>query len=152
MPLTDEQKAELKKKFDSFDVDKDGTISIAELKAVCESMGLNKSELEIAEYIDRADKDGSGTVDFDEYCQHYAEIDEQRMWELFQKYDTKNGTEEGNGYLDLEELTALVKDLNFRNIKKRTIKYFMKQLDTNGDKKISFEEFKAMNRTKLMKK
>ena len=95
---------------------------------------------------------------------------------LIQKYDTKNGTEEGNGYLDLEELTALVKDLNFKNIKKRTIKYFMKQLDTNGDKKISFEgkifwpngvpnkeaiymlyfylitEFKAMNRTKLMKK
>ena len=36
-------------------------------------------------------------------------------------------------------MTALAKDLGHTNIKKRTIKYFMKQLDKNGDNKISFE-------------
>lgn len=56
-----------------------------------------------------------------------------------QKYDTKGGEEEGDGFLDAEEITALAKDLGHTNIKKRTIKYFMKQLDKNGDNKISFE-------------
>ena len=64
-------------------------------------------------------------------------------------------------------MTALAKDLGHTNIKKRTIKYFMKQLDKNGDNKISFEgntninkilikfllaEFKAMSLSKLKKK
>ena len=82
-PLTDEQKKELREAFNKFDIDKDGSITVTELKEVLMKMGIEKTDLEIADLIDKADKDGSGTIDFDEYCQQYIEIDEKRMLDLF---------------------------------------------------------------------
>ena len=73
----------MREAFNKFDIDKDGSITVTELKEVLLKMGIEKTDLEIADLIDKADKDGSGTIDFDEYCQQYIEIDEKRMLDLF---------------------------------------------------------------------
>ena len=66
--LSSEQKAELKKLFDSYDTDKNASVTAAELKAAFQKMGFTLSPMEIANIISKADTDGSGTIEFDEFC------------------------------------------------------------------------------------
>lgn len=54
--------------FKVFDRDGSGTISASELKAVMKSLGENLSDAEIDEMIREADKDQSGTIDYEEFA------------------------------------------------------------------------------------
>ncbi|KAJ7365241.1 translation elongation factor EF1B gamma [Desmophyllum pertusum] len=51
-----------------FDRDGDGTITTVELGTVMESLGLNSDPDELNEMIREVDEDGSGAVDFEEFC------------------------------------------------------------------------------------
>eukprot|EP00744_Colponema_vietnamica_P023351 GILI01033758.1.p1 GENE.GILI01033758.1~~GILI01033758.1.p1 ORF type:complete len:111 (+),score=34.35 GILI01033758.1:41-373(+) len=55
--------AEHKDDFDSFDVNKDGIVDAQEVRKSVPSI----SQEELAEFFSIADKDGSGSIDFDEY-------------------------------------------------------------------------------------
>ncbi|XP_046849476.1 calmodulin-like [Xenia sp. Carnegie-2017] len=55
-----------------FDVNDNGTVGTEELKKVMAKLGQNPSEKEIQEMINEVDEDGSGAVDFDEFCQMMA--------------------------------------------------------------------------------
>ena len=81
--LSEEQVAELKQAFNEFDVDGGGTINTKELGYAMRAMGMNPTENELLELINEVfaddedivvmntcqyDTDGSGQIEFPEFC------------------------------------------------------------------------------------
>lgn len=52
--------------FEHFDLDGDGQITRGELKQSLTKMGMSDEGIE--DIIDEVDKDGSGTIDYNEFC------------------------------------------------------------------------------------
>merc|ERR1712018_346429 len=59
--------ADLKEAFKIFDRDKDGYISMKELKKVCSMLGTMLTKEELDEFMAEADADGNGKLDYDEF-------------------------------------------------------------------------------------
>lgn len=75
--LTEEQKQEIREAFDLFDTDGSGelqegitnigSIDAKELKVAMRALGFEPKKEEIKKMISDIDKDGSGTIDFQEF-------------------------------------------------------------------------------------
>merc|ERR1712176_1209874 len=63
-----EEEADLKEAFKIFDRDKDGFISMKELKKVCSMLSTMLTKAELDQFMAEADKDGNGKLDYDEFC------------------------------------------------------------------------------------
>merc|ERR1719169_338267 len=68
MEFTDDQKKEFRKNFNLFDKKRTGSIPIADMGTVLRSLGQNPTEAELAALMEEVDKDKSGTIEFDEFC------------------------------------------------------------------------------------
>ena len=66
-------KIELKSCFELFDKDLSGSISVKELGECLEKMNLKLSQDELKFFMQKMDRDGSGTVDFNEFCSIFAQ-------------------------------------------------------------------------------
>ena len=66
--LTEEKRTELRKLFDQFDQDKSGVVDGKELKCAMQHLGMNTGECELQSMMRSVDLDGSGTIDFKEFC------------------------------------------------------------------------------------
>ena len=66
MDEDDELKDQLREVYEQFDPDGNG-ITIEELEGAMISWGQNPTQEELKEMMDRADQDGSGVIDFDEF-------------------------------------------------------------------------------------
>jgi len=151
LDISDEQKAEFKAAFDIFVEDStDGTITTKELGKVFRMLGQNPSEQELQEMVDEVDEDGSGTIDFDEFCQMMSkqlaaealesipERPEKELAEAFRIFDTKC-----DGYIDQEELTAAFKLLG-EPFEDWEVDAFIADGDKNEDGKMDYEEWVDM--------
>jgi|EP00670_Eutreptiella_braarudii_P005530 Ca2+-binding EF-hand superfamily protein len=65
--LTDQQKQEIKQAFDLFDTEGTGKIEAKEIKVALRALGFEPKKEEMNKIISEVDKDGSGTVDFNEF-------------------------------------------------------------------------------------
>lgn len=65
--LNDEQIAEIRKAFHACDVDGSGTIERGELAKVFSELGELPTDEELKELLNDLDKDGNGTVDWEEF-------------------------------------------------------------------------------------
>ncbi|XP_015697179.1 probable calcium-binding protein CML8 isoform X1 [Oryza brachyantha] len=65
--LTAQKKKEIKEAFDLFDIDGSGTIDPKELHTAMRALGFEMTPEQINQMIREVDKDGSGTIDFDEF-------------------------------------------------------------------------------------
>merc|ERR1712128_236300 len=68
-----DEKADLKEAFKIFDRDKDGFISMKELKKVANMLGTMLTKEELDEFMAEADADGNGKLDYDEFCKMMLE-------------------------------------------------------------------------------
>jgi len=68
MVLSAKEKGEIKEHWDSFDKDGDGHVTVDELGEVMRSIGENPTPEQIKQLIKEVDKDGNGTIEFDEFC------------------------------------------------------------------------------------
>jgi len=65
--MSREETAELKAVFDSFDVDRSGSISAEEFSSVLTALGLNLAEDKVLSMLKAADLNGNGSISFDEF-------------------------------------------------------------------------------------
>ena len=66
--LDEQQIEEFRGVFDMFDIDGDKTISVTELTKIMQTLGQNPTEEEVKKMVEEADSDGSGEIDFREFC------------------------------------------------------------------------------------
>jgi len=81
-PLTEEERARFRLAFDHFDADGSGALDHAEFRKAMIDSGMMPLRSEVTGLFQEADVDGSGTVNFDEYC-HFIQVyrAKQSWWE-----------------------------------------------------------------------
>jgi len=144
--LNPDQVNALRKAFDSFDTDKAGFISVETVSTILRMMGLKVSEKALMEIVDEVDEDGSGELEFEEFCilsaKFLIEEDEEslkeELKEAFRIYD-----KEGNGYITTEVLKDILRELDNR-LSEEDIKGIVEEVDEDGSGTLDFDEFQEM--------
>merc|ERR1712070_378115 len=143
--FSDEEKKEFRKNFNLFDKKRTGSIPIADMGTVLRSLGQNPTEAELAALVEEVDKDKSGTIEFDEFCDLMARTNktqdqmEEEIKNAFLTFDA-----DGSGFIDREELVNVLTTMG-DPVDEETINGMIAEADLDGDGKINYAEF-----TKIM--
>jgi len=138
----------LRKIFDSFDTSGKGSISTATIGSIFTIMGLKVSDEALQKIIADVDDDGSGELEFKEFCtlaaQFLIEEDmeqmEKELTEAFRIFD-----KEGNGYFTTQVLRELLHELD-DTLTDEELDGIIEEVDADGSGTIDFDEFMAMMR------
>ena len=109
--LTVEQKEEIDHAFLLFDKDRSDSIDVNELKDAMKALGIYLKKEEVRQKMTKVDKDGSGTIDKEEFMALMAEQIERRDQEeelrkVFRIYD-----DDDNGEISHDNLLRCAKEL-----------------------------------------
>lgn len=138
--LKENEVKNLKEIFQLLDKNKDGTITLEEMK---EGMSILKDkgvDINVEEIFQSIDTDKSGGINYTEFIA--ASIDqkiylkEERLYEAFRMFDKDN-----SGKISKDEIKKV---LNLNKDNDQSIDDFMKELDLNGDGEIDYNEFITM--------
>merc|ERR1712137_1509916 len=134
----------LRDSFKALDENKDGTLTLTELKAGLEKSGLEEIPSDLKQLVEEVDGDGSGQIDYTEFLaatidrQVYAR--EEVMWSAFRTFDL-----DGDGRITMAELRKVLEDGTMEAaVNAAYIADVMKEIDANGDGEIDFTEFVQM--------
>ncbi|KAG8373637.1 hypothetical protein BUALT_Bualt11G0045000 [Buddleja alternifolia] len=147
--LDEDELADLRDQFDAIDVDKNGSISIEEMRqALAKDLPWKMKDSRVLEILQAIDSNTDGLVDFSEFVaatlhvhqleEHNSEKWQQRSQAAFEKFDVDR-----DGYITPEELkmhTGL----------RGSIDPLLKEADIDKDGKISLSEFRRLLRTASM--
>ncbi|KAF7640127.1 hypothetical protein Mgra_00000574 [Meloidogyne graminicola] len=147
--------------FDYFDVNKDGHITVHELETAMNKCGVYPTKLELRIIMNQMDKDKNGLITFDEFSsmmrlqrkeQNSQRIQSQKrlinlsneqpeikkeLLDQFRLFDKDN-----DGFILPEEMKNLINELRLgKNFPEKVVDQLFLEADTDGDGKISFEEF-----------
>merc|ERR1740138_1821615 len=133
--LSAQQVAECREAFDLFDTDGSGMIDIKELKVAMCALGFEVKKDEIKKMVDDLDRDGDGSVDFDEFMAMMSgkmgdKDQREQLLEGFALYD-----EDETGKISFANLQRVAKELGER---------MSDEADRDGDGEINEEEFLAL--------
>merc|ERR1711988_265330 len=137
----------LKVCFDLFDTKKQDFLSADDLRA----MGFRPTEEELKELLIEIDEDGSGEIEFGEFCQLCAtflvedpdmETMKRELKDAFRIYD-----KEGLGYITNETLRSLIGEL-LAPLTDEELDGIIDELDEDGSGTMDFDEFCEMMMTK----
>lgn len=131
----------MKQAFEMFDADKNGTISVSEIKSVLKKLGKTMSDKEIKNMMANVDKDNSGEIDFDEFCEMMGMASEEELIrEAFNVFDCN-----GDKKISANELVYVMNAIG-EPITQEEADEMIKMADKDGDFQIDFEEFRdALN-------
>ena len=140
----------LKNCFRLFDVKKQDFLSADDLDDILRAMGFRPSKEELTEILEEIDEDGSGEIEFEEFCQLCAkflieEPDEETMKkelkEAFRVYD-----KEANGFITTDQLREIIAELDAR-LTSEDLDGIIEEIDEDGSGTMDFDEFCAMMMT-----
>ena len=118
-----------------------------DLDDILRGMGFRPSKEELKEILEEIDEDGSGEIEFEEFCQLCAkflieEPDEETMKtelkEAFRVYD-----KEANGFITTDQLREIIAELDQR-LTKEDLDGIIEEIDEDGSGTMDFDEFCAM--------
>lgn len=143
MDLTEEEIEVFKDVFGILDCSKDGSITEQEIEYVSECLGLYLTDHDIAALMHMTDRNGVGHISFGCFVKTIAHImstpqNDELMRSAFRVYDKTNC-----GYITTENLTNVLVDLNQR-IEVYEIEKMIRAYDTDGDGRLSYDEFVEM--------
>jgi calcium-dependent protein kinase len=133
---------ELKAAFQTYDLDRSGTIELEELRKVMRSLGAPEGQAELV--FKTADVLNTGNITFDEFCAAVGPIyahSEMALKRAFNVFD-----QDGNGTIDQQELRVMMTKLRVvpADVAPETIQQLFNLADTDGNGKITFEEFVSL--------
>ncbi|PRD23089.1 UNVERIFIED_CONTAM: Calmodulin [Trichonephila clavipes] len=113
-------------------------ITAAELGVVMRSLGQRPSELELRKMVHMVDKDGNGTIEFDEFLSMMSkklqESDsETELHEAFRVFD-KNG----DGFISPSELRQVMTNLG-EKLSDEEVEDMIKEADLDGDGLVNYK-------------
>ena len=126
--------------FDLFDTDGSGFIDAKELKAVLCALGFEPTKDEIRKMISDADKDGSGTINFDEFIgimtKKMGERDPRdEMIKAFRLFD-----DDETGMITFKKLKRVATELG-ESITDEELQEMIDEADRDGDGQVSLDDF-----------
>ncbi|KAK3413803.1 calcium-dependent protein kinase 28 isoform X1 [Eucalyptus grandis] len=147
--LDGEELADLKDQFAAIDVDKNGSISLEEMReALAQDLPWKMKESRVLEILQAIDSNTDGLVDFTEFVAatlhvHQMEEHDSEKWQLrsqaaFEKFDIDR-----DGYITPEEL-------RLQTGLKGSLGPLLEEADIDKDGKISLSEFRKLLRTASM--
>merc|ERR1711988_165606 len=121
-------------------------LSEEKMKEILQMMGLRVKQEALDAIIQEVDEDGSGELEFEEFCilaaRFLIEEDEEQMRkelkEAFRFYD-----KEGEGFLTIETLSGILLELE-PNLGKDELQDIIDEVDEDGSGTIDFDEFMNM--------
>ncbi|XP_040564931.1 neo-calmodulin [Lepeophtheirus salmonis] len=134
--------SELKEAFELFDEDKNGEISKEELLGLFAKLGNELSPSTLESYFRIASKDNSVGINFEEFktlwdCLTSPEEISSEIRDEFSRLD-----EDSDGFITTEEMMSVVnKFSHVLGDRKEIAEKCLKDIDINGDGKVSFPEF-----------
>ncbi|KAL8171766.1 hypothetical protein V2J09_023570 [Rumex salicifolius] len=143
--LAPQKLQEIKEAFELFDTDNSGTIDAKELNVAMRALGFEMTEEQIEQMIADVDKDGSGAIDFSEFCQMMtAKIGERDTKEdLMKAFHVID--HDKNGKISVADIHRIAKELG-EPFNDREIEEMIDAADHNGDGEVDLEEFMRMMR------
>ncbi|PKA53045.1 putative calcium-binding protein CML17 [Apostasia shenzhenica] len=141
--LDDDQLAELREIFRSFDRNNDGSLTQLELGSLLRALGLTPSVDQLEALIQKTDTNSNGLVEFSEFValvapdlvQARSPYSEEQLRQLFQIFDR-----DGNGFITAAELAHSMAKLGHA-LTAKELTGMIKEADTDGDGRINFHEF-----------
>merc|ERR1711872_146699 len=144
--LDEAQVSGLRKAFDAFDIDKKGSISVVTIATILRMMGVKVSEKNFQEIVAGVDEDGSGELEFEEFCALAAkfliEEDEEslkaELKEAFRIYDKT-----GEGFITTQTLKEILRELD-NKLTEEDLDGIIDEVDEDGSGTLDFDEFMTM--------
>ncbi|VAI23879.1 unnamed protein product [Triticum turgidum subsp. durum] len=141
--LSLEEVADIKKMFDSMDVNNKGQLTFEEFKAGLRKLGNKMHDSDLQMLMDAADVDKNGTLDYGEFVAvsiHVRKIgNDEHIQKAFSYFD-----QDKSGYIEIEELRVALTDEVDGACDEDIINGIIHDVDTDKDGKISYDEFAAM--------
>uniref|UniRef100_A0A0D6QWJ4 non-specific serine/threonine protein kinase n=1 Tax=Araucaria cunninghamii TaxID=56994 RepID=A0A0D6QWJ4_ARACU len=143
--LSVEEVAGIREMFNMFDTDKNGSITLEELRAGLHKLGQQANEADIQMLMEAADVDGNGSLDYGEFVAVSIHLhrmgNDEHLHKAFSFFD-KNGS----GFIEIDELReTLLDDLGENDTE--AMNDIIREVDTDKDGRISYDEFAAMMKT-----
>merc|ERR1712051_28934 len=141
--LTADELATFQEAFTVFDKNQDGTITTKELSTVMRSLGQNPTDAEVQDMINEVDVDGSGAIEFPEFCvmmvKKMQETDtENEIREAYRVFD-----KERTGGIAVSEMRLILSNLP-EKLSDEEIEEMLQTADKDGNGYFSYDEFRIM--------
>ena len=146
--LSEDEIMEIKEAFDLFDTEKRGFVSPRDLREAMAALGYELKNQTIYQMIANLEKDNVSEIDFQEFLNLMtARINEKESKEdirkVFRLFD-----EDNTGYITAQNLKRIAKDLG-ENMEEIEIREMIERADTDGDGRITFEDFYSIMTKKV---